>query len=244
MTILQVGPDAPIWAREGARAILILHITGGSLGIASGTVALLARKGETLHRVAGTVFFVSMLIAYTIATCVAPFLDDGQRPNLCCRTVGLVSAHQRVGDRQARGRNRRPFRSFRTCAGPPHYGDGSALHSHGGRQPDGHDRWFAAASVLRLRFRRIVCRRRGSQRNFAARHHGRSAHRTASLAHVLRAVHRHRLVLPRTAENHAPNGCTDRRFFFALALAPSGFMVFWLIRVRLTNWYKNHGIAA
>jgi len=31
---------------------------------------------------------------------------------------------------------------------------------------------------------------------------------------------------------------------FVAALAPLGFMVFWLIRVRLTNWYKDEARLA
>jgi len=47
----------------------------------SGAVALLSRKGERLHRIAGTLFFLSMLMMSAIAASVAPFLTDGQRPN-------------------------------------------------------------------------------------------------------------------------------------------------------------------
>jgi hypothetical protein len=42
-------------------ALTVVHITGGGLAIASGFVALFARKGALLHRTAGNVFFVAML---------------------------------------------------------------------------------------------------------------------------------------------------------------------------------------
>jgi uncharacterized membrane protein len=40
---------------------VIFHASAGALGLISGAAALLARKGERVHRVAGTVFFVVML---------------------------------------------------------------------------------------------------------------------------------------------------------------------------------------
>jgi hypothetical protein len=74
--ILQVGPESSALVRGAATLILILHISGGSLGIVSGATALLARKGSRLHRQAGNVFFVSMLVMSGIGACVAPFLPD------------------------------------------------------------------------------------------------------------------------------------------------------------------------
>ncbi len=41
--------------------ILLFHICGGTLGVLSGTVAILLRKGARRHAIAGTVFVISML---------------------------------------------------------------------------------------------------------------------------------------------------------------------------------------
>jgi hypothetical protein len=49
----------------------ILHIGGGATGLISGTVAAFARKGGTLHRRAGTIFVVSMLIMSILAIYLA-----------------------------------------------------------------------------------------------------------------------------------------------------------------------------
>lgn len=76
MTILQVPPDSPYWIKAGAEALLLTHIGGGTLGMVSGTAAVLARKGETLHRFAGNVFFASMLAMAGVGTMVAPLLHD------------------------------------------------------------------------------------------------------------------------------------------------------------------------
>jgi len=42
--------------------LLVLHITGGIVGLLSGTVAMSFRKGSPGHRLSGNVFVVSMLI--------------------------------------------------------------------------------------------------------------------------------------------------------------------------------------
>ena len=76
MSSLVISPEAPLALHVAAKAILVLHIGGGVLGIASGAVALLTRKGERIHRAAGNVFFLAMLTMAAIAVCVAPFLPD------------------------------------------------------------------------------------------------------------------------------------------------------------------------
>jgi uncharacterized membrane protein len=74
--ILHVPPGSPLLIRAAAAAILTLHIGGGVTGILSGATALLAPKGGPLHRAAGHVFFVSMLIMSGIGTIVSPFLPQ------------------------------------------------------------------------------------------------------------------------------------------------------------------------
>lgn len=88
-TTLEVGPDAPTWARLGAAVLLYGHIGGGAVGMVSGLAALATRKGERAHRAAGAVFFVAMLITYAIGAGVAPFLDEGQRPNFVAGVLAL-----------------------------------------------------------------------------------------------------------------------------------------------------------
>ena len=51
--------------------ILIAHIFGGSLAIASGFVALTAPKGAAWHRRSGMVFFYAMLLMATLAVLMA-----------------------------------------------------------------------------------------------------------------------------------------------------------------------------
>jgi uncharacterized membrane protein len=53
-----------------------LHIAGGTVGLLAGLLAVFAPKGARLHRVAGTVFVVSMLVMATFADYLAVALPD------------------------------------------------------------------------------------------------------------------------------------------------------------------------
>lgn len=86
---LTARPGDPGWMHLGAALLLYGHIAGGAVGLVSGTAAILTPKGKPLHRLAGKVFFVSMFIAYAIGAGVAPFLDEGQRPNFVAGVMAL-----------------------------------------------------------------------------------------------------------------------------------------------------------
>src|SRR5476651_2319290 len=85
--ILHVTAGSPWWLFAAASLILFLHIAGGTVGIISGAIALLARKGGRLHRVAGTVFFVSMLIMASIGAAASPFLPVPSMTNVAAGTL-------------------------------------------------------------------------------------------------------------------------------------------------------------
>lgn len=51
--------------------LLFLHIAGGMVGLLSGTIAMVYRKGSRGHRLAGDVFVVSMLIMGVCASILA-----------------------------------------------------------------------------------------------------------------------------------------------------------------------------
>jgi hypothetical protein len=80
--ILHVPAGSPWWLFAAANLLLFLHIAGGSVGILSGFVALLSPKGRRVHRVAGTTFFVSMLVMATIGAGASPFLPVPEMPNV------------------------------------------------------------------------------------------------------------------------------------------------------------------
>jgi hypothetical protein len=54
----------------------VLHIGGGTLGLISGLIAGFSPKGERLHRAAGNVFFVSMLVMALFACYLAVVVPD------------------------------------------------------------------------------------------------------------------------------------------------------------------------
>lgn len=86
---LEVASDAPGWMHLGAGLLLFAHIGGGAIGMISGPVAILSRKGGIVHRSAGKVFLVSMFISYSIGAAVAPFLTTGQRVNFVAGVMAL-----------------------------------------------------------------------------------------------------------------------------------------------------------
>jgi uncharacterized membrane protein len=57
-------------------AVFALHIGAGTVGLVSGTVAAFARKGDHLHRTAGNVFFGSMLVMAVTAGYLAVVMPN------------------------------------------------------------------------------------------------------------------------------------------------------------------------
>lgn len=51
--------------------LVVAHISGGAIGILAGLTALFSRKGAIVHRTAGTVFFISMMIGASSAAYLA-----------------------------------------------------------------------------------------------------------------------------------------------------------------------------
>ncbi len=76
--ILRFGPEAPAILHALAAILLFLHIAGASVALVAGAVALIVRKGDQVHRAAGKVFVVSMVIMLAVAAGTSPFLPDPQ----------------------------------------------------------------------------------------------------------------------------------------------------------------------
>src|SRR5258706_9248897 len=66
---------------DATSLVYVVHIGCGTAGLVSGTVAAFAQKGERLHRAAGTVFFLSMLVMAAFAAWLA-IVIPGQTSNL------------------------------------------------------------------------------------------------------------------------------------------------------------------
>lgn len=53
------------------RLLVYAHATFGSIALVTGLVALIAKKGKTIHKKSGLLFFYSMLVSAFIALVVA-----------------------------------------------------------------------------------------------------------------------------------------------------------------------------
>ncbi|MGA2778401.1 MAG: hypothetical protein ABSF94_12655 [Steroidobacteraceae bacterium] len=66
------GQSAPSQLFHGITVLaFVVHVVGGAMGLVSGTVAVFAHKGGPLHRRAGTIFVVSMLVMSVLAIYLA-----------------------------------------------------------------------------------------------------------------------------------------------------------------------------
>ncbi len=229
---LQVAPDAPWWAHFGAAALLWLHIGGGTLGMVSGAAALTFRKGGRLHRAAGAVFFISMFVTYLIGAGVAPFLEDGQRPNF---VAGIMALYLLVTGWRA-ARHREKSAGIAEAAGLvialAIAGTGAVFMQMGSASPTGTIDGsppqafilFTVAGVLAAAGEANVLLRRGiSGVARTARHLWRMCFSLfiASGSFFLGQMQ----VLPETLR--------DSAFPFVAAFLPLGLMIFWLVRVRI-----------
>ena len=72
--------------------VFTVHIAAGTLGLLAGILAIIGRKGGPLHRLAGSVFFASMLTMAGFAGILA-LIRPGQIPNLfiAAFTIYLVA---------------------------------------------------------------------------------------------------------------------------------------------------------
>ena len=87
--ILRFGPEAPAFLHVLADVLLFLHIAGASVAMIAGFVAVLARKGDTVHRAAGNVFFLSMLVMAGVAGGVSPFVPEIVPTNIAASVMTL-----------------------------------------------------------------------------------------------------------------------------------------------------------
>ena len=72
------------------KALIITHIVFGSIALISGTISLTTKKGNSLHKKAGKVFYYTLFISALISLIVA-IMPDHQSPFLFC--LGLFSIY-------------------------------------------------------------------------------------------------------------------------------------------------------
>lgn len=82
----------PALTLESAHAAaIVVHVSGGAVGIVSGFIALFAPKGGRLHRAAGKLFFLAMLVMALSATTLAALQNQTTNTVGGLFTIYLIS---------------------------------------------------------------------------------------------------------------------------------------------------------
>jgi uncharacterized membrane protein len=242
MTILELPPGSSQAALVAAEAVLILHIAGGTVGLASGAAALMFRKGERMHRTAGNVFFVAMLIMSGIGACVSPFLTDGQRPNTVAgiMTFYLVATAWATVRRKDSSVGRFDLAALFVPSGVALAGVMFALEARNsstgtidGSPPQAFYVFMVIGTIAAASDLKVILRGGISGAPRIARHLWRMCTALFIAAGSLF------LGQPQVF----PEFVRGSPILFVPVLAPLALMIFWLIRVRLTNWFKREAVA-
>ena len=243
MTILYVSPDAPAYVRYAADALLVTHIGAGTTGIVSGFVALLSRKGEWLHRQAGTAFFVSMLIMAAIGASVSPFLPVPEIANVlggvltfylvATSWVAIKRTDGRIGRFEVGG-----FLVVLTLIGATVIFALTAANSptgkFAGQPPQMYFAFALVAAIAAALDLKVIVKGELSGAARIARHLWRMC---AGLTIASGSFFGGQQKFLPVALHGSP-------LLLVPILAPLMLMAYWLIRVRLTNWLKSEPIAA
>ena len=243
LTILHVSPDAPALVRFGAEALLVSHIGAGATSIVSGTVALLSRKGERLHRVSGTVFFVAMLVMASIGAAVSPFLPVPETPNVFAgiMTLYLVSTSWATIRRTDGGVGRFEIAAFFVALAVVVAGlvlvfmaRKSPTGTVGNTPPQAFYVFALVAGIAAACDLKVILKGGISGAPRIARHLWRMciALTTASGSFFL------------GQQKMMPVSMRGSALLFLPVVLPLLLMAFWLIRVRLTNWFKEEPVVA
>ena len=236
MNRLPVGPDSPFLVQAGAALLLFAHIGGGGVAILSGMSALLLRKGGRAHGLAGNIFFGAMLVMAAVGALVSPFLVSRQGdPKLLdslagCFTLYLVTTSWLTVRRRAGTIGRAEVVAFIVAV---LLAAASFLFAViAARSPSGGYGGFPPAGFCVL----------GSIIALAAALDARVIKRggISGVPRVARHLWRMCLALFIATgsfflgqQRVMPEAVRGSPILLLLGLAPLGFMLFWLVRVRL-----------
>jgi hypothetical protein len=222
--------------------VYAVHISGGTLGLLSGVVAALAPKGERLHRAAGTVFFVSMLVMAAFAGWLA-IAVPGQLSNL----QGAILAFYLVATAWLTVK-----REPRTIGSAEKFAlaailcltvslGGWSIYAAAGFAPRVGGQLLLAtymvttiAAIAAVGDARLVLHGGISGTARVARHLWRML---TALFLAFGSGFGNGLARLLPGPYHIPP------LFLAPMLLPLGLLVFWMIRVRLTGWYTRYANA-
>ncbi len=242
MNLLHAPAGSPWWLFVAAALVLILHIAGGSVGIISGLVALLTRKGARVHRAAGTIFLVSMLTMATIGAGASPFLPVPEMANVAAgaltfylvatgwvairRKDGRIGRLEKVGLLVALGVVAAGAMFARIASNSP-------SGTIGNTPPQAFYVFMIIGGIAAIGDLRVILRGSIAGSARIARHLWRmcAALTIASGSFFL------------GQQKVMPVFMHGSPWLFVPVFAPLLLMFFWLIRVRLTRWYKSDPIA-
>jgi uncharacterized membrane protein len=220
---------------------IITHIAAGSISIVSGTVALFSRKGATLHRAAGTVFFLAILTTAAMASYLAVLIHQkgnflGGIFTFYLVTTAWVTVRRKEGS----------VGVFERAALFVPIGFAGAFLIIGWQgmntpkqlvegSPAQASLFLAAIAALAAGFDLKMIARGGiSGAPRIARHLWRMCFglfiATGSFFIGQQKV--------------MPKFMHGSPILLALGIAPLVLLIFWMIRVRLTNWYRNNVSAS
>lgn len=225
-----VEPDAPLWMSVAAQLLLVVHVSGGVVGLVTGAGALLTRKGGRLHRGMGAAFVISMLAMAGLGAGVA--LYTGDRINALAGFMALyfVASGWVTARQRANGAVDLAVLLWAIAI----VGAAPVLASTAARAPDGGWTPFyvftgvvalAALCDLKVLLRRGIA---GAQR--VARHVWRMCFAlfVATLSFFLGQAE----IFPAPLRESI-------LLLVVLALSPLGFLIFWMLRVRLSRKWRG-----
>ncbi|MBB6188347.1 DUF2306 domain-containing protein [Rhodanobacter sp. MP7CTX1] len=222
--------------------LLIVHVSAGCVGILSGAAALSVRKGERLHRAFGTVFFLSMLTVSALAIYLAIFVPPtaaGGAPPSASVSVGILTIYLVATAWMTVRRKEGCIGRFEKGALLVALGVTAALLIFGLRaasipmtRPGGYVPYFVFAAFAAFAATgdlRMILRGGISGVRRIARHLWRMCFALFFAASFFFLGQ----------QKVMPVYMHGSPLLLALGIAPLLVMIFWLIRVRFTNWFKD-----
>jgi uncharacterized membrane protein len=217
-------------------ALLALHIAAGGIAALSGTAALSFAKGAPAHRAVGNAFFLSMLTMSASAAYLAALTQD-MNFFVALFTFYLVATAWAAVERKegSVGRFEVGAFLFALCLAvvEAYFGLQAAKSATGRFMNTSAQSYFFIASLATLAAAldlKVIMFGGVSGAARIARHLWRMcfAFFIALLSFMIQGL---RAVLPPSMP--------EAKYVFVLALLPLAAMTYWLIRVRLTNWWTN-----
>jgi uncharacterized membrane protein len=220
---------------------LIVHIGAGIVAIITGYVAVLAAKGERVHRKFGTVFVIAMLVMGSMASYLAISLQDvmvGQKGNIAAGFLVIylvASAWMTVRRKEGTVGLFEQFAllipvgvaavfliwGLQATLSPTGKLSGYAAPFYYG--PAGLAAFFVALDL------KVILKGGVSGVQRIARHLWRMCFALFGAAASF-FIGQQKVM---------PVWMHGAWYLYVLGLAPLAFMIFWLIRVRMTNWYEG-----